>query len=116
MRGLKLVKTLDVVTITSQIIGANIQPSMVFMINQRMKTAVIDHYAVSNHNWLTTNFTNVMHVPMYLLAENCTGAKMGAGYCVPQFNNVSCYVERGECYCDPICLLNGDCCDDAKSK
>ena len=41
---------------------------------------------------------------------------MGAGYCVPQFNNVSCYVERGECYCDPICLLNGDCCDDAKSK
>ena len=51
MRGLKLVKTLDVVTITSQIIGANIQPSMVFMINQRMKTAVIDHYAVSNHNY-----------------------------------------------------------------
>ena len=51
-----------------------------------------------------------------IIASTCFGVMKSVGYCKWKFNNVSCYVEGGECYCDPLCVHFGDCCADVNGK
>ncbi len=50
-------------------------------------------------------------------ADSCTGAgKYDNPSCCNRVNASACYVPGGNCYCDPLCTLYHDCCDDAETR
>ena len=53
------------------------------------------------HNTITTQ----------ILAQTCSEAGKSPGCCSFSSTNL-CFVVEGRCYCDPDCIIFGDCCDD----
>ena len=50
------------------------------------------------------------------LAVACKKAKKSVGFCKWRRNRLyeTCYVEYGECYCDPFCVHFDNCCTDVR--
>ena len=47
-------------------------------------------------------------------ADSCTSARKYPN-CCNRVDASACYVPGGNCYCDPLCTLYHDCCDDAET-
>ena len=62
-------------------------------------------------------YTDVESYEMYdiLIAETCNDAGKYPK-CCQQMGALSCYVQGGNCYCDPLCDEYHDCCEDTSSQ
>ena len=49
-----------------------------------------------------------------MVAQTCTEAGKSVGSCIWSSTNF-CYVQGGLCYCDAMCTIYNDCCDDVNA-
>ena len=63
-------------------------------------------------------YTDVESYEMYNtlnIAQTCNDAGKYPE-CYQRMSALYCYVQGGNCYCDPLCALYNDCCEDASSQ
>ena len=57
---------------------------------------------------------SIHEVFIIVVADSCTGARKYPN-CCNRVDVSACYVPGGNCYCDPLCTLYHDCCNDAEA-